>query len=283
MRSFVPFRRCSFFWSGVFAVAVWGAIGPDTLAGRITDVGDVRLELSKVAAASAGAGLELLPRVWQTDEGLPNNRVQAIAQTPEGYLWVGTQEGLARFDGAEFKTFDDFDRAKIRSASITALCLAMDGTLWIGTDQGEVVRWHDGRFSALPIEEWPSGRSIRAICQGRNGEIWIASAGGLYRMRDGHTQSYTKNQGLLSDDVATLCEDNDGNMWIGTKKGLNCLRAGKMEAFANINGFTNEPVRSIWQDRERRVWICSNHGLVAYKATGSGHNRPVSISSDNGV
>ena len=285
MRSFVLFWHCSFLWSGVFAIAVWTAIGADSLAGRSPIVGDAigQSESPKGDAANAGAGLELLPRVWQTDEGLPNNRVQAIAQTPDGYLWVGTQEGLARFDGVEFTTFEDLDRARIKSASITALCLAMDGTLCIGTDQGEVVRWSDGQFSALPIEEWPSGRSIRAISQGRNGEIWIASAGGLYRLWRGDVRSYTKNQGLLSDDVAALCEDNEGNMWIGTKKGLNCLRAGKMEAFTSINGFTNDPVRSIWQDRERRVWICSNHGLVSYNATGSGHNRPVSISSDNGV
>ena len=248
----------------------------------MTDVGDGRLESSKVAAASAGAGLELLPRVWQTDEGLPNNRVQAIAQTPDGYLWVGTQEGLARFDGVEFTMFDDFDRAKIKSASITALCLAIDGTLWIGTDQGEVVQWRDGRFSALPVAEWPVGRSIRAICQGRNGQIWIASAGGLYRMSNGNVQSYTKNQGLLSDDVAALCEDSDGNMWIGTKKGLNCLRGGEMESFTNINGFTNDPVRALWQDRKKRVWICSDHGLVSYDATGPGRNRSTPISSENG-
>ena len=226
---------------------------------------------------------EYLARVWQTDEGLPNNRVQAIAQTPDGFLWVGTHEGLARFDGLQFTTFNGPPTPEIKSASITTLCVAADGTLWIGTDNAGVVRWRDGRFSAFAEKDGPAGRNIHAIYQARNQAIWIASTQGLHRFQDGRFQTYTTKQGLFSDDVWAICEDSGGNIWAGTSQGLNCLRAGEMEAFTVINGVPNDPMRSLCQDRGGRVWIGSDHGLVSFNTTGVGHNRPVPISAEDGV
>src|SRR5262249_39124085 len=71
-------------------------------------------------------------RVWQTDEGLPHNMVRAIAQTTDGYLWVGTRVGLARFDGLQFTVFNPKNTPAMKSPSIGALCLDRDGALWIG-------------------------------------------------------------------------------------------------------------------------------------------------------
>ncbi len=72
-------------------------------------------------------------RTWQTDEGLPQNAVQAIAQTRDGYLWVGTIRGLARFDGVRFTVFDPQNTPALKHASVTALCQSRNGSLWIGT------------------------------------------------------------------------------------------------------------------------------------------------------
>src|SRR5260221_14624563 len=74
-------------------------------------------------------------RIWQTDDGLPQNSVYAIAQTPDGYLWVGTHEGLARFDGIHFTVFDDPAAPELRRGWITALCTTKDGSLWIAVDR----------------------------------------------------------------------------------------------------------------------------------------------------
>ena len=227
--------------------------------------------------------LEYLPRVWQTDEGLPDNRVQAIAQTPEGYLWVGTHEGLARFDGVEFSTFNGPNRPEIKDASITALCAAADGTLWIGTEHGAVVQWQHGQFSTSPVKGRLAGQNIHAIYQGRDGTIWIASTRGLDRLQNGGLQTCTVNQGLLSNDVTAIWEDSDSNIWIGTIKGLNRLRAGKMEAFAIINRLPNDPVRSICQDRGRRLWIGSDHGFIWSNDKGFSDNHPVATISDEGL
>src|SRR5688572_10181433 len=75
-------------------------------------------------------------RVWQMDDGLPQNSVQALAQTADGYLWIGTQNGLARFDGVRFTIFDNQNVTAFKNASVTALLTARDGKLWVGTPAG---------------------------------------------------------------------------------------------------------------------------------------------------
>ena len=86
-------------------------------------------------------------RSWSTESGLPQNSVNAIAETREGYLWIGTREGLARFDGVSFASFDARNTPEIKNSSITALCADRDGSLWIGTDGGGLLRWQGGVFS----------------------------------------------------------------------------------------------------------------------------------------
>src|SRR5271156_7084976 len=73
-------------------------------------------------------------RVWQTQDGLPENTVQAFAQTPDHYLWIGTSGGLVRFDGARFVTFERGNTSAIRENSIFCLTVGRDGSLWAGTD-----------------------------------------------------------------------------------------------------------------------------------------------------
>ena len=150
------------------------------------------------------------PRVWQTDEGLPNNRVQAIAQMPDGYLWVGTLEGLARFDGVEFKTYNRANTPELRNDSITALCPDAAGALWVGTGGGGVARLQQGRFLLFTAQDGLAGDDIRAIAQSPDGAVWIASTRGLSCLRDGKFQSYTTREGLLSDQVTALHQDRAG-------------------------------------------------------------------------
>jgi len=229
------------------------------------------------------SSLEYLPRVWQTDEGLPNNCVQALAQTPDGYLWVGTREGLARFNGLDFSIFKDLSRPEIKAASITALCAAADGTLWIGTEHGAVVQWRHGQFSTSPLKDRLAGQNIHAIYQGRDGTIWIASTRGLDRLQDAGLQTYTENDGLLANDVRAIGEDSDSTIWIGTTKGLNHWRPRKLEAFAIINRSPNDPVHSICQDRGRRLWLGSDHGFIWSTDKGPTGNFPVATISDEGL
>ena len=87
--------------------------------------------------------------VWRSDDGLPQNSLLSMAQTRDGYLWLGTWEGLARFDGARFTVFDKRNTPELRNHTIKALVEDASGTLWVGTDQG-LVAYRQGRFERAP-------------------------------------------------------------------------------------------------------------------------------------
>src|SRR3954470_4545133 len=89
-------------------------------------------------------------RIWQTEDGLPENAVTAIAQTHDGYMWFGTLAGLARFDGERFQTFDSASTPRLQEGRVSALYEDRDGTLWIGHDSGLVTRYRHGNFELLP-------------------------------------------------------------------------------------------------------------------------------------
>src|SRR2546426_6901289 len=83
---------------------------------------------------------------WHAEEGLPNNLVQAIAQTPDGYLWLATQEGLARFDGVRFAVFDRRSTAAMSANDVETIYVSRDGSLWVGVYGGRLLRYQNGTF-----------------------------------------------------------------------------------------------------------------------------------------
>ena len=204
-------------------------------------------------------------RIWQIGEGLPDNLVQAIAQTEDGYLWVGTREGLARFDGVDFTVYDAKNTPELKNSSITALCADRAGAFWIGTDGGGVVRLKDGKFVAFGRDEGLAGDNVRVIYQDKGGSIWIGTTTGLSRRQNEMFRNFTTKDGMLSDVVSYIYQDRDSDLWIATGKGLNRLRSGgTMDSFNMPNGLPNDSVRGICQDTGGRIWIGSNNGLLWY-------------------
>jgi ligand-binding sensor domain-containing protein/signal transduction histidine kinase len=208
---------------------------------------------------------------WQTGDGLPHNLVQAIAQTRDGYLWVGTLEGLARFDGMNFTTFDAKNTPEIKNSSITALCADQQGTLWIGTDGGGLVCLSGGTFSHYGKTNGLAGDILSAIYEGKDGSLWIGTTTGMSRYRNGKFSNYTKKDGLSSDIVRSIYEDRDRNLWIATGEGLNRLRGDEiMDSFTMPNGLPNDSARAICQDKGGRIWIGSNNGMLWYNSYWAG-------------
>src|SRR5689334_676736 len=91
---------------------------------------------SLACAGSLDISREYSHRIWRVQDGLPQNRIQAISQTDDGYLWIGTSGGLVRFDGAHFFVFDRSNTPALRDDSILALAPSRDGSLWVGTEGG---------------------------------------------------------------------------------------------------------------------------------------------------
>jgi ligand-binding sensor domain-containing protein/signal transduction histidine kinase len=230
-------------------------------------------------------------RRWQVDEGLPDNLVQALAQTRDGYLWVGTQNGLAKFDGVTFTVYNAGNTPELKNSSITALCADRNGALWIGTDGGGLLYLKDGHYQRFTRTNGLAGDQLRVIYESKNGSLWIGTATGLSHLAAESAKFISNNQqrgssrpepssiqklsttnykvrnGLLSEVVSHICEDRDSNLWIATGKGLNRLRTnGVMDSFTMPNALPNDAVRGICQDRGGQIWIGSNNGLLWYNS-----------------
>lgn len=113
---------------------------------------------------------------WAVRDGLPSRVITAIAQTPDGFIWLGTPAGLIRFDGVTFDTYDDRNTPSLPGNNVTALLVARDGTLWVGLEWGGCGRFVDGRFIPVvpPEKHWAL---VKSIVQTDDGSIWIGGWG----------------------------------------------------------------------------------------------------------
>jgi signal transduction histidine kinase/ligand-binding sensor domain-containing protein len=151
-------------------------------------------------------------QTWQTDEGLPQKHITSIVQTRDGYLWLGTYNGLARFDGKRFVVFNTANTPGLTSSRVTSLCEDTNGVLWVGHDAGELTRLRDGRFEPVPLAiQWPGG-AIAAIAEDGRNDVWLLHQSGLMvRVRDGETAP--PEPGLNAATVLSLVRDSEGTLW----------------------------------------------------------------------
>ncbi len=168
--------------------------------------------------------------VWTQDHGLPQNAVNAITQTRDGYVWLGTEEGLVRFDGVRFTVFDRRTTPELRTSFVNALHEDRAGDLWIGTFGGGLVRLRKGRFELFTKAQGLPSDRIRWITEDPAGTLWVATGGGgLARHANGRFTTLTVKDGLGNDRVWSAVADARGRLFIGTYGGgLSVLEGGKL-------------------------------------------------------
>lgn len=208
--------------------------------------------------------------VWTTDNGLPQNSVGAIAQTPDGYLWIGTEEGLARFDGARFVTFDKRNTPGLHSDEVDALLVDHAGTLWIGMRGGGLASLRGGIFHAFTGSDGLSSDSVQALFEDSLGNLWIGTdGGGLNRFRDGKFSVFTTREGLGDNAVFSICGDRKGGIWIATHRGLSHWTRGHFVNLTMKDGLPGDDIRSVYADGADSLWIGTNGSGLAHM-TGAG-------------
>ncbi|HMJ61254.1 MAG TPA: two-component regulator propeller domain-containing protein, partial [Bryobacteraceae bacterium] len=223
--------------------------------------------LLHLGAGSAQAGLDpakaitqYVRQTWQSRSGLPHNTVMAIAQTADGYVWLGTEEGLARFDGDRFAIFKR-NTAELRSDIIFSLLVDRKGDLWIGTRGGGLTRYSHGRFQAFSSHNELPSESILALYEDSGGAIWIGTAGGgLSEYRNGSFHTFTTADGLADNTVFSIAGDAHGALWIGTHNGLSKLSGRKFTTFRAADGLGSDYVRATYVDGKGTVWAGTNDG-----------------------
>lgn len=203
--------------------------------------------------------------VWQTEQGLPQNTVQSMYQTRNGYLWVGTAAGVARFDGIRFVTFESSSVRELASRPIFGFMEDTDGDLWIGHGLG-AARYRNGSFEPAFDNALMEGRRVWAFAQARDGTVWMASENGLVRWEKGKgvTKIYKEADGLPTKRLRSLDFDKDGTLWIGTTGGgLVSFAGGQFKVMNPSTGFPHLEVRHVLTDPAGGVWAATaGAGLV---------------------
>jgi len=210
----------------------------------------------------------LMRRSWTIDDGLPQNGVFAIAQTPDGYLWIGTQEGLARFDGVQFRLFDRRPSPGPPSPAILALHVSRDGRLWIGTDRG-LLRLEAGFLVPVSL----ASDRVHVIRESRDGGLWAGTSGGLARLGpDGSGPGAGRL--LAGQEVVALHEDGEGRLWAGGSGGLHVCGSGGCAEVGLESGLPPGPVSALWGAGDGGLWVgtpcCGLYRLAGRRAEARG-------------
>jgi len=239
---------------------------------------------------------------WKIRDGFFKGRIFAMAQTPDGYLWLGTEFGLLRFDGVRTVPWESPTGENLPSNFVLSLLAARDGRLWIGTSEGGLVSWKDDKLTHYPDLD---GQSVVALLEDREGTVWAAGegvpTGRLCALRADSTQCYGKD-GSLGVFVEALYEDPAGELWVGgphgklwrwkpgpaksyampdkvvtaqalltvdngslliaTQNGIRKLVDGKPTEYRVLSRGKFDP-RSLFRDRDGGLWIgTSDRGLL---------------------
>ena len=219
-----------------------------------------------LAATNEPAGLVI--RSWDTEAGLPQNTVNVITQTRDGYLWLGTRDGLARFDGVRFTVFGLHEG--LPSVEVQVLCEDRNGTLWIGTGGGGLSRLVDGRIEAVPAPRL-SGDNISSLTEDAEGNLWIGTRTGLTLWRENQVVTQTNLAPFRRAAINALLRRRDGSMWVATaRQGLFEFKDNRLEESRGPAGDEQIFAYCLLEDRRGNLWASVGNGKVLCREQGQG-------------
>jgi signal transduction histidine kinase/ligand-binding sensor domain-containing protein len=212
---------------------------------------------------------DYLTDVWDTESRprLPNSSVTSVAQTPDGYLWVGTYDGLARFDGVRFVTFDLLNTPELGQARVQDLQVDAEGTLWINTYRGGLTSCRNGVF----CQEWEGGGEFdlrtSLAWSSSNTVVFVAQFGDVLRRtaRPGLPVVWETNTPPGGARLKYQCTGSDGVLWLLSREGR-ILRVVDREfkPLPDEAGLAGQQVLTVAADLQGRIWVGTDHGIARW-------------------
>jgi ligand-binding sensor domain-containing protein/signal transduction histidine kinase len=218
------------------------------------------------ALSSSKAISQYLRDNWGVEQGYPGGLVYAFAQTPDGFLWIGTEKGLVRFDGLSFRLFQHSDVAIIPEGPAVGLAVDAEGSLWIRMQQPSLLRYRDRTFQDLLPELPITEPDITAMCIGENGELVLTGlANGMVRYSKGRFVAI-KPAGQPPGLVISMAETGDNKLWVGTREqGVYYLSEG--QSFSIAQGLPDKKINSLFPVDKHELWVGTDNGVVRWNGT----------------
>jgi ligand-binding sensor domain-containing protein len=227
--------------------------------------------LVMAVAGQAGAGAFRLT-AWDTESGLPQNSVGALVEDSQGFLWIATQQGLARFDGESFTIVDRVSRPALPDDNVRSLVEAEPGELWIGT-YTRLYRKRGEALTEIPLPA-PARGPVYALWKAPDGAVWAGTAGGAVRFGTASAQVLESDAAAVGSVVSApgsetvaFASDGEAGVWIGSERGLSRWRAGRLEP--GPAGLAQTGVRSLWRDADGSLIAGTDAGLFRLPAGAS--------------
>ena len=217
--------------------------------------------LFALTLASTGCAQEAYShRLWQAADGLPSDVVQAFAETSDHALWIGTTDGLVRFDGSRFRYYQRENTPALGGDSVFCLTVTRDGTLWIGVEGGGLVRYRDGNFREFTALDGLSDNVVRAIFEDRDGLLWVGTDQGLFQLHGERLIRVDATNLIPETSVHTITQDRNGAIWAGGTLLLRIL-AGKAQVYRFPLRRQTQRIKSILQTTDGTIWVGAVSGL----------------------
>ncbi|HEX3684169.1 MAG TPA: two-component regulator propeller domain-containing protein [Bryobacteraceae bacterium] len=210
-------------------------------------------------------------RIWGQEEGLFQPTIYSILQTSDGFLWLGTQDSLIRFDGMRFREFDGPDAAAFHHSLIHALLEDRAGNLWVGSLGGGVAKIAPGgAITRYTTAQGLPGDSVFCLASDSRGAVWICTNQGLARFQNGRFRVFTTADGLPSNGIRATCEASDGTRWVaGLDFGLSRWNGSRFATYSDSRVSPRDNITALDCARDGSVWIGSASGLTQLRESGS--------------
>jgi signal transduction histidine kinase/ligand-binding sensor domain-containing protein len=210
---------------------------------------------------------EYIATRWDSPGSFPGGTINAIAQTPDGYLWIGAENGLVRFDGFSFRLINHANTPSLPPGHVLGLVVDSEGVLWIHMESPYLMRYRDGRFEqAYPVELPPPfsldrARGATAVARGARGDILIAPPNGPLRYSAGKLMPVVST-GAAGGLPISMVETADGAVWVGMRDtGLLCVRDGRG---SHVSGLPDQKVNALLPGTGPELWVGTDSGLVRW-------------------
>ncbi len=228
-----------------------------------------------LAAGSAGAQPPSSPQFardrWGQEEGLPAGAVNAIAQTPDGYLWIGTDAGLVRFDGVNFHQMTLPPGMQPAAARVLGLVVDGGGSLWIRLAGSRLLKYRERQFDEVLSVVERSDAVVTAMATGRDGSVLADRlADGAQRFRGATVEQIASPRLLPNALVISIAETGDGRIWLGTRDaGLFVVEQGRVTPVSE--GLPDKKINCLLPAGDRELWIGTDNGVVLWDGTAVRH------------